>query len=160
MVTGFALTGQKMNSVLADTWSTKNKAVVMEGNYPNLAPYHITIKPNHIKTSPLVSWHMFNKNMLFLPEDRLVSGWRSWTGLLTHRGGMSCLTWPRAGTRSFRSFSSLPLKLKESHCWSERATRSYTFRTGTLMAGIVILTPICCYVVLLIERITRSLRQI
>lgn len=37
----------------------------MEGNYPNLAPYHTTIKPNHIKASPLVSWHMFNKNMLF-----------------------------------------------------------------------------------------------
>lgn len=65
MVTGFALTEQKMNPVLADTWSTKNKAVVMEGNYPNLAPYHTTIKPNHIKASPLVSWHMFNKNMLF-----------------------------------------------------------------------------------------------
>lgn len=70
MVTGFALTGQKMNPVLADTRSTENKAVVMEGNYPNLAPYHTMIKPNHVKASPLVIWHMSNKNTLFLPRGQ------------------------------------------------------------------------------------------
>lgn len=69
-----------MNPVLADTCSTENKAVVMEGNYPNLAPYHTRIKTNHIKSSALVSCHMCNKNMLFSFGGRLVSAWQSCTG--------------------------------------------------------------------------------
>lgn len=55
MVTSFALTGQKMNPVLPDTWSTQNKAVVMEDDYPNVAPQHTKIKSNHLKASALVS---------------------------------------------------------------------------------------------------------
>lgn len=165
MVPSFALTGQKMNPVLADTWSTQNKAVVMEGDYPNLAPHHTNIKFNHLKASALVSCYVRDKTMLFpLRADWLQPGRPAQApqaGLLTRRGGIGCLTWPQAGLPSFRRFSSLPLKLKERHCWSEMATRSCTCRAGTLTVGIVILIPICCYlVVLLIERIARTLRQI
>lgn len=80
MVTSFALTGQKMNPVLPDTWLTQNKAVVMEGDYLNLAPQHTKIKSNHLKASALVSCYVWDKTMVFCLEGRLASAWQSRTG--------------------------------------------------------------------------------
>ena len=55
---------------------------MIEGDYPNLAPYHTKIKINRIKPSALVSCHVCNKTMLFSLEGRLASAWQSRAGTM------------------------------------------------------------------------------